>query len=198
MNIALFDFDGTITTEDTFTNFVYSTASKKRLIIGKLIIAPCLLGYKLGFLSSSFMRKLVIKLAYFKVDTTKIQNAGTQYAKDYIDSVVRDEAIERIAWHKKNNDVIVIVSASLNCYLSPWCSVNGIELLCNSLEEKNGKFSGRYQGEDCCADEKSKRIKAHYDLSRFDTIYAYGDTPEDDAMLALADVQYYQWQKIKP
>ncbi|EDR5491891.1 HAD family hydrolase, partial [Salmonella enterica subsp. enterica serovar 9,12:-:1,5] len=28
------------------------------------------------------------------------------------------------------------------------------------------------------------------------TIYAYGDTPEDLDMLAIATKQYYQWQEV--
>jgi len=33
------------------------------------------------------------------------------------------------------------------------------------------------------------------DLSRFDTIHAYGDTPEDEAMLALAQRRWYCGQE---
>lgn len=196
MNLALFDFDGTITTEDTFTRFVCTTTSKKRLFFGKLILCPFILLYKTRVISSSFMRKLVIRLAYAGTDAAEINDKGTQFAKDYINSVIRKEALERINWHKENNDAIVIISASLDAYLAPWCLVNDIQLFCNSLEVQRGKFTGRYIGNDCCADEKASRIQNNFDLNNYNTIYAYGDTPEDYAMLKLADIQFYQWQQI--
>ena len=40
------------------------------------------------------------------------------------------------------------------------------------------------------------KVKQRLDLSDFDTIYAYGDTEEDLAMLAIADEKYMNWQKI--
>lgn len=35
MNLALFDFDGTITTADTFTNFLRFAVRRHRLVVGR-------------------------------------------------------------------------------------------------------------------------------------------------------------------
>ena len=37
-----------------------------------------------------------------------------------------------------------------------------------------------------------KRIEERVDLTRFDYIYAYGDSPGDHAMLSLANERYYR------
>jgi phosphoserine phosphatase len=44
--------------------------------------------------------------------------------------------------------------------------------------------------------EKAKRIQQKYCLNDFDAVYAYGDSPNDHAMLALADFKFYQGKEI--
>ncbi len=44
--------------------------------------------------------------------------------------------------------------------------------------------------------EKARLVRERYDLATYPTIYAYGDTPEDLDMLAIAAQQYYQWQEV--
>lgn len=36
-----------------------------------------------------------------------------------------------------------------------------------------------------------------YNLDQFRTIYAYGDTSDDEQMLDLADVKYYSWKWVQ-
>lgn len=38
MNLALFDFDGTITSEDTYTKFIFYSTPKVRMGIGLLLV----------------------------------------------------------------------------------------------------------------------------------------------------------------
>ena len=40
MNLALFDFDGTITDNDSFTAFLYVAATRQRLFWGKVLLVP--------------------------------------------------------------------------------------------------------------------------------------------------------------
>jgi hypothetical protein len=51
MSLALFDFDGTITTHETMPDFLRRSVPQRRLIIGWLLLAPLVLGYKLRFVS---------------------------------------------------------------------------------------------------------------------------------------------------
>lgn len=56
MNLALFDFNGTITTSDDFTGFLHYALSRRRLAFGR----PCwLLGRSMGF-----HRAIVVRAAY--------------------------------------------------------------------------------------------------------------------------------------
>jgi hypothetical protein len=47
MNLALFDFDGTITDADTWTPFVRLTATSTRTAIGSIALLPVAVAYRL-------------------------------------------------------------------------------------------------------------------------------------------------------
>lgn len=51
MNLALFDFDGTITHNDTFSLFLKFSLNKKTQILGGIRLAPYIAGYKLGWVT---------------------------------------------------------------------------------------------------------------------------------------------------
>ena len=57
-NLALFDFDHTLTTNDNFTNFIYYGVPSTRLAIGKVVLAPMLIAYKLRILPGTVLRQL--------------------------------------------------------------------------------------------------------------------------------------------
>jgi HAD superfamily phosphoserine phosphatase-like hydrolase len=107
---------------------------------------------------------------------------------------MRKEALEQLEWHRKRGDHIVIVSASIDLYLRPWCEQHKVDLICSTMEHTSGIYSGRYLQGDCSFEEKSKRIQAALNLKDYTDIFAYGDTPEDKNLLGLATVPVYQWE----
>jgi phosphoserine phosphatase len=52
-------------------------------------------------------------------------------------------------------------------------------------------MTGGYVGADCCGPEKRRRVLAHYDLSTYEVVYAYGDTAEDEDLLSLAERRFF-------
>lgn len=195
-NLALFDFDGTITSKDTFTPFIFHAVKPARLAVGKLALGPLVVAYKLGLVSASLMRRIVVRFGLRGRRSSEVQAAGEQYSRSRLAHVVRPKALERIRWHHARGDLVVIVSASLSVYLADWCREVGVELIGTELEEQQGLLTGHYRGGDCSGQEKARRVRKRYDLTRYETIYAYGDTPEDEAMLALANERYYRWPEL--
>ncbi len=195
-SLALFDFDGTITTHETMPDFVRRSISRHRLVLGQILLAPLILGYKIGFVPGLLIRKAIVRFGYSGVPTSTLELAGLDFAKSYLPNVLRPEAMERIAWHKSLGHTVVVVSGGIDVYLAPWCNEHGLELVCSSLQQQNGILTGRYLGKQCVLAEKSRRVSARYDLSKFATIYAYGDTPEDHDLLGIATERYYQWQHV--
>ena len=175
-NLALFDFDGTISFGDTFTPFVHLSVSPARLAVGKVVLSPFIVGYKLGFVPARFLRTCIVWLGFRGLREVDVWRAGVEYSRTAIVNQIRPKALEPILWHKSQGDRIAVVSASLDVYLSDWCSQHGLELLCNKLESNQGILTGRYLGRDCSCLEKAERILKNFNLQEFSVVYAYGDT----------------------
>jgi HAD superfamily hydrolase (TIGR01490 family) len=196
MNLALFDFDGTVTRKDSWTEFLRFSATPRRIAAATLLLSPVIVGYKTGLVSARRGRPLVARFAFSRTNASAIRQLGRTFASERLPGMVRRRALERIAWHRRQSDAIVVVSASLDVYLTPWCASIGVDVICTQLEEVDGLFTGRYLGGDCCGVEKARRISQRYDLSRYQRIYAYGDSEEDREMLELAHEKSYRWQTV--
>jgi phosphoserine phosphatase len=60
------------------------------------------------------------------------------------------------------------------------------DVLSTELEVVDGRLTGRYDGSNCRAEEKVARLTAWIG-GRDVELHAYGNSPDDDAMLSLAD-----------
>lgn len=196
MNIALFDFDGTITSKDSFAPFIKYGASPARFAIGLLILSPILIGYKVRLISASFTRACLFWFAFRGKRVSEVNEIGARFAREALPKTIRQKAVDQISWHRANGDLVVVVSAAPEIYLRHWCEQNGIELVCTELESVDGILTGRYLNGDCTGEEKIIRVRRRYNLSDFDEVYAYGDTREDEVLLAAATKKFFRWREI--
>ncbi|MBW3550363.1 MAG: HAD-IB family hydrolase [Proteobacteria bacterium] len=196
MNLALFDFDGTITTREMLPAFMHCAVEPRRLVTGKVLLAPLIVGYKLGLVPGTIVRAAVVRLGFSGVPLARLEEHGLAFARLALPPVVRPEAMERIDWHKRQGDTVVVVSGAFDVYLRHWCRQHQVGLICSSLEQRNGMLTGRYHGRQCVGEEKARRVREAFELSRYGRIYAYGDTREDLGLLALAHERYYRWQQV--
>lgn len=196
MNLALFDFDGTITTREMFSDFMHFAVTPRRLATGRVLLAPVVVGYKLGLVSSNAIRSRVVRFGFRGEPLARLDHAGERFAREVLPGVLRAQALARIAWHKAQGDLVVVVSGALDVYLQHWCRQHELELICSELEVVDGHFSGRYRGRQCVGAEKPRRVLEKYDPAAFACVYAYGDTSEDLDLLRIADRKYFQWQEL--
>jgi phosphatidylglycerophosphatase C len=195
MDLALFDFDGTITTQDTFRPFLSFAGGRARLVLGTALLGPMVVGYELGWVHASRMRAAAAYLCCRGRSERELRELGARYGET-LARLFRPEALERIRWHKERGDTVVVVSASLRPYLEDLCGGLGVELVCTELEVRRKVLTGRYLGGDCTGPEKARRVRAAYDLARYSTVHAYGDTREDAEFLELATRRYYRWREL--
>lgn len=196
MNLALFDFDGTITQREMFADFMSAAVSTRRMLAGSVLFGPMLAGYKLGLVSGNVIRASVVHFGFRGVHADKVHAAGRRFAMDVLPTALRPDALERIRWHQRQGDRVVVVSGALDVYLAHWCDQQGLDLICSGLETRGGVLTGRFRGAQCVGAEKSRRIRQTLDLNEFPVVYAYGDTHEDLEMLQLAHRKYYRWQEV--
>ena len=196
MNLALFDFDGTITATDSFVPFIRRAVSPTRQMLGWVVLLPIIVAYKAGVISASRTRATIVSFGLRGRREDEVRDIGVTYAIEVLPKTIRPKAMDRIEWHKSQGDDIVVVSATPNVYLEEWCRRTNLAVICTQLESCGGILTGRYVGGDCTGLEKTSRLLKKYDLKSYKTIYAYGDTSEDDDLLSLADKKIYRWQEI--
>ena len=196
MNLALFDFDGTITTRDTFLEFIRFALAPSRLLVGKALLTPWILGYRLGLISAPRIRPVISRVAFSGMREQALRSLGEAFAKEQLPLWIRRETRQRLDWHREQGDQIVVVSASLDVYLSAWCREQGFDVLCTNLEAKGGRITGRYRDGDCSGSVKKGRVLSKYDLTRYGTVFAYGDTIEDRELLELAERRFFRGREI--
>lgn len=192
LDLALFDFDGTLTTRETFPDFMHHAVPRWRLWVGRVLLAPLVLGYRLGLVSGTVIRAVIVWFGFRGVDAATVAAHGRDFAENVLPGLLRVETMSRLRWHLGRGDTVVLVSGGLDVYLQPWCEAQGIACLASTLAQRGGRLTGGYEGAQCVRGEKARRVTDAYDLSRFDHVHAYGDTPEDHELLALAHTRIYR------
>lgn len=158
-----------------------------------MVLAPLFIGYRLvGRVSSTRMRAAAIHHAFRGIATEHVRTRGLAYAAEVLPGILRAQVMSRIGWHQARGDAVAVVSGALDAYLAPWCEAHDVTLICSTLGVRDGVLSGRYAGAQCVMEEKARRVLQQFDLHAFEHVYAYDDTPEDEALPALADYPYYR------
>lgn len=192
MKIAFFDFDGTITTDDSLIKFIQFVVGNFKFMQGLAVLSPVLILYKLKIIPNYKAKQLMLSYFFKGMSEKSFIEISKQYSLEHIDSIVREDAMKQIQWHHTNGHKVVVVSASLECWLRPWCEKNALELIGTRLEVINGLITGRLLTKNCYGIEKVNRIKTKYNLEEYEYIYAYGDSSGDMEMLKLAHEPYYK------
>lgn len=181
--IAAFDFDGTITTKDTFLPFLGRAFGRPRVLLTLATLALPAFMVLIGKSNRDHFKALLIGKLFPGISVQYLEEKGSQHAAQ-IASLCRPTALERIKWHKQQGHRLVMVSASLNFYLEPISKQLGFEdLLCTQVVSVGGICTGEMKGENCRAGAKVRRLEALLGpLGQYE-LYAYGDSDGDTEML---------------
>lgn len=192
MNLALFDFDGTITNKDSLVDFIQYAVGKPKYYLGLLIQSPMLIAYKLKLLSNSRAKEKLLSHFFKGWSIDDFTKQANTYSNTVLPKIVRTQALEEIKAHQEKGHHIIIVSASIECWLQAWCLHHSIELLSTRLEVKDNIITGKFSTPNCFGIEKVNRVKEKHDLSQYQHIYAYGDSSGDKELLELAHECFYK------
>jgi len=189
--IAFFDFDHTITWRDSFLDFLLYTIGIPRLILSSVILIPVICAYMIKIITNEKAKSIVLSFFFKGMTKEKFHALGDVYSSKKLPAIVMEDALQRIRWHKKQGHRVVIISASLRCWLGGWCRTEKVELICSEMETNKGILTGRFNGKNCYGPEKLRRIKEQYDIKNA-YIYAYGDSRGDREMLEMADEKFFR------
>jgi HAD superfamily hydrolase (TIGR01490 family) len=190
MHLALFDFDGTISSKDSTWDFITRACGKTRALYGFVPLSPVFLAYNLKRISHHEAKEAIIRHYFGAWDKGAFVQEAGRYARYVVPTIIRSEALQKVQWHLSRGHTVAVVTGSLEILLSHWCESLGIDLLATGIDLDSPTIG--LSTRNCFQEEKARRIKEKYDLESFETISAYGDSTGDREMLALADNQYYK------
>lgn len=187
-NIAAFDFDGTLTTRDSFLTFIKWACGPVSYYTGFLSSAPQLI-LMLLHLYPNWKAKERIFAHFFKGwQYSWFRALGEEFAS-VLDTMRNEATIQRLQEHVERGHTVYIVSASMPEWIAPWCSKLGVNhVLATEVEvDDNGRLTGRFKTPNCYGQEKVNRLLQAEPHREDYLLTAYGDSRGDRELLALAD-----------
>jgi phosphatidylglycerophosphatase C len=187
--LVAFDFDGTLTTRDSFIAFLRWRVGAAAYAAGMLALAPAAGKYLLdrdrGRLKAAAARRFLASMT-----RAELEAAAQDFAKELGRPLLRPDALR--AWRRWQGEGarLVIVTASPEIIVAPIARGLGADLLLGTrlAFDAAGRVTGDFDGENCRGPEKVRRLQAAFGED-IHLEAAYGDTDGDREMLALADEQ---------
>ncbi|MDR0542806.1 MAG: haloacid dehalogenase-like hydrolase [Dysgonamonadaceae bacterium] len=191
--IAVFDFDGTITTKDTLLEFIKFSKGRWRFYAGLLCFSPLLTAMKLNLYPNGKVKEKIFSCFYKGMKMADFNEICKKYAISRRNEIVRKKALQAIENHLQNGDKVVIVSASIENWVRPFAEQAGIsDLLCTEIEvDGNGLLTGCFLTKNCYGQEKVNRLLVAFPNRVDYYLIAYGDNRGDREMIDFADEGYY-------
>jgi phosphatidylglycerophosphatase C len=182
--VAAFDLDGTLAERDTLTPFLRMAAGTRRLCLGLAVnalrMARARLDRDLRDLAKEHL--LIATIGGRQLDD--LRAIGERYAPTV---TLQEDVIDRLRAHQAAGHETVVVTASPSHFVDALARRLGIDaVVATELEVVDGCVSCRFVGRNCRAEEKLRRLEAWLG-DRDVELHAYGNSPDDDPMLARAD-----------
>lgn len=190
--LVLFDFDGTITRKDTLFAIIHFICGRRKFYSGMIVLFPRLCLYMIRAISNVKMKEWLLCHFFGGMTYDLFQARCEAFAHDRIPGLIRRDALAEIKkWQERKAD-IVVVTASAENWVAPWCRLENIACIGTRLQLRDCLITGRITGKNCNGEEKVRRIKSSLNLSVYDKIVAYGDTKNDLPMLNLATESHFK------
>jgi phosphatidylglycerophosphatase C len=190
--LLLLDFDGTITTKDTFPLFIKFDKGFVVFVSIFFLFSPFLFLYKLKLIEGGKIKLKMLSLLYKNVHQDLLIEKGIAFV-NFLESedFIKPSFIKIIEKGKADKTEICIVSASPDIWISVFAKKHAINYICTQLSFSNNLlFDGKFETLNCVAIEKVNRIKQQYKLTDFVEIIAYGNSQDDEEMYKIATSFY--------
>ena len=190
--LAIFDFDGTITTRDTLLEFIRFYSGNIKFLAGFLFASPVIVLSKLKIIPNWRAKEIVLTWFFKNEDFDHFNEKGKAFALNYTPALVRSKANEEISLYLQSGWRVVVVSASAENWVKPWCDSVGVECIATKLETRENKLTGKISGKNCYGPEKVARIREQLNPAEYHDIVVYGDSAGDREMLLLGTERFYK------
>ena len=193
--VALFDFDGTLTCSDTLPLYIRHATGWGGLALSMLSTLPAMIvlacaGWKSVWgIDAGSTKERLLRRCFAGRTINEVATICHNFIPK-VDAVLAIPVVERMRWHKAQGHKVVVVSASVDVWVRPWCDAQGVdEVIATRLQLDGDRYTGRFDGENCNGREKVNRIASHYSPADYH-IVAYGNSSGDYPMFHYAHEAY--------
>lgn len=185
--IVAFDFDGTLTIRDSFTEFLRWRAGPGGWALGLVRIAPAVAVYARDR-DRGRIKAASVKEFLRGVTRQTLEEDAERFADQAWNRFMRPDALR--IWNDwgERGAHRVIVTASPETTVAPFAQRLGADALLGTrlVFDAEDRVTGAFATPNCRGEEKVRRLRAAYGPD-VRLAAAYGDTSGDTEMLAVAD-----------
>ncbi len=182
--VAAFDLDGTLTERDTLLPFLRRAVGRPRVALAVARCTPAIVRAARDRDARDAGKERLLGLTIRGREEASLRTVARAFAPTV---GLRADTLAALREHQAAGHETLVISASPSLYVDALASMLAIDhVVATDLEVVDGVLTGRFAGRNCRAAEKLARLLAW--LGERDVeLHAYGNLPDDEAMLARAD-----------
>lgn len=189
--IAVFDFDGTLTKRDTLWLFLLFSQNRVKLAACLILFSPLYLTYRLGAINRHRAKEILFSLFFRNLPSQKFDSLCKEFSKS-LDGYIRADTMNILQEHIAHGTRIIIVSASFENWIKHWAKPYGIDVIATQIEiGPDGLLTGKLKSPNCYGAEKVRQLEKILPDRKKYHIFAYGNSRGDREMLNYADEGKY-------
>lgn len=183
--LVFFDFDGTLTAQDTILPlglFLARTRPNRSVKVSQLFFYLAML--KLRFITNHGFKERFCKLLLKGQLEESIAKTVEDFMRDYVERSLKGPIVEALLCHVRNGDEVYLVSSNFSfllCHLQTMWALSGI--VATEAECTDGRYTGRIAGRSCDGREKLVRTVGLFGEEKVRAATAYGDSVGDRELL---------------
>lgn len=191
--IYAFDFDGTLTTKDSFLEIIKFAYGERRLFGTLLLFSPILLLMKLRLYPNWKAKQKVFSYLFKGMDIEKFDAICRDFAVAK-HGMMRPKGLECLRKAVEEKAKVIVVSASIDNWVRPFFADYGDDVMvsCTRIEVRDGVVTGKFLTKNCYGEEKVKRLVRAFPYRKSYELVAFGDSRGDKKMLEYADEKHYK------
>lgn len=178
---AFFDFDGTITTGDSFMPFLRHQLGSGKFALKMLQLSPVLAAYGLKLMANQRAKEKVLEATVKGRMEMEILRAAAEF---FPRLKLLPAGLEKLKEEQAAGRCCVLVSASPELFIRTWAEKLGFQkIIATKLAVENGLLTGKLVGANCYGVEKLRRIEVELGPTAWANSRGYGDSEADLPML---------------
>jgi phosphatidylglycerophosphatase C len=192
--LVVFDLDGTITRRDSMMPFVFGYLWRHPWRLPRLAWAlPVALGFLSGGRDRGALKGALLHHALGGLPRAEITRWTQQFVAQLLPRGLFAEALQAIAGHRAAGHHLVLMSASVDCYVPEIGRALGFnETICTQVGwYADGRLDGRLTSVNVRGEEKARQLLALQSRLRPTSTIAYGNSTADLPHLRLTTNGYF-------